>query len=191
MEKITKKTEETYTIKNWWTHLVVGILFIIGGFWVLKTPMASYLALSVFFSVMMFVSGISGISFALSNKNKIHGWGWHLAGGIIDFILGIILIIYPQITMIILPILFAFWVMFRGFWAIGVAIELQKFKVRYWWISLILGILSLILSFILIDNPLFAGISIIFLTAFTFFSFGLTQIFLAFDLRSLSTVLKA
>ena len=77
-----------YAVKNWWLSLLVGLLYIIVAIYLMFAPLASYVALSILFSVSMFVSGLFEIAFALANKKGISSWGWYLAGGIIDLILG-------------------------------------------------------------------------------------------------------
>ena len=62
-------------IKNWWVHLLLGILLIIMGAWVMTTPISSYITLSIFFSVLMFISGLTELIFAISNAKNIDGWG--------------------------------------------------------------------------------------------------------------------
>ena len=108
-----------YAVKNWWLSLLVGLLYIIVAIYLMFAPLASYVALSILFSVSMFVSGLFEIAFALANKKGISSWGWYLAGGIIDLILGIFLMASPGLSMEVLPFVLAFWLMFRGFSATG------------------------------------------------------------------------
>ena len=44
-------------VKNWWVSLLLGLLYILIAICLMFTPMASYVALSLLFSVAMFVSG--------------------------------------------------------------------------------------------------------------------------------------
>ena len=78
-----------FGVKNWWVSLLLGLLYILIAICLMFTPLASYVALSVLFSVSMFVSGTLEILFAVTNKKNISSWGWYLASGIIDLILGI------------------------------------------------------------------------------------------------------
>ena len=96
-----------YAVKNWWLSLLVGLLYII---------VAIYL---------MF-------AFALANKKGISSWGWYLAGGIIDLILGIFLMASPGLSMEVLPFVLAFWLMFRGFSATGYSMDLKRYGTRNW-----------------------------------------------------------
>ena len=170
-------------VKNWWISLLLGILYIIAGVWVFQTPLASYVSLSIIFSIFIFVSGISQIIFSISNKNDIDGWGWYLAGGILDLIIGILLISHPLMTMTILPFYVGFWLLFQGFLVIGLSFQFKSADVPNWGWLLFLGIMTLLFSFLLLANPIFAGLSIIYMTAFAFISAGISRIFLAIGLK--------
>lgn len=172
-------------VKHWWISLLLGILYIIAGVWVFQTPLASYVSLSIVFSVFIFVSGISQIVFSISNKNDIQGWGWYLAGGILDLIIGILLISHPLMTMAILPFYVGFWLLFQGFMAIGLSFQFKAADVPNWGWLLFLGLLTLVFSFLLLANPVFAGLSIVYMTAMAFVTAGVFRIFLAFDLKKI------
>ncbi|MFT4152273.1 HdeD family acid-resistance protein [Parafilimonas sp.] len=172
-------------IKNWWVHLLIGILFIIMGIWVISTPVSSYISLSIFFSVLMFISGLFELVFAIANAKNIDGWGWYLTAAAIDFIVGIILISYPSVTITILPFFVAFWIMFKGISAIGVSIEMKSYNVSSWGWMLFMGIVAIIFAIMIIDNPLIGGLSIVYLTALAFFCIGIFRITLGLKLRSL------
>ena len=172
-------------VRNWWISLLIGVLYIIAGVWVFQTPLASYVSLSIVFSVFIFVSGISQIVFSISSRNEINNWGWYLAGGIIDLIIGLLLISHPMFTMAILPFYVGFWLLFQGFMAIGLSFQFKSIGVSSWGWLLFLGFLTLIFSFLLLANPVFAGLSIVYMTAMAFVSAGIFRIFLAFDLRKI------
>ncbi len=93
MTSLLKEVKQT--VKNWWLFAILGILLIIGGIYVITVPVESYVTLSIFFSVMIFVNGIFDVVFSISNSKIINGWGWYLAGGILEILLGIVLMNYP------------------------------------------------------------------------------------------------
>lgn len=102
-------------VKNWWISLILGILYVIVAISLMFSPLSGYAVLSILFSVSMLFSGLLEISFAVSNRRRVSSWGWYLAGGIIDMILGFYLIAYPMLSMEVIPFIIAFWLMFRGF----------------------------------------------------------------------------
>ena len=113
-------------VKNWWISLILGILYVIVAISLMFSPLSGYAVLSILFSVSMLFSGLLEISFAVSNRRRVSSWGWYLAGGIIDMILGFYLIAYPMLSMEVIPFLIAFWLMFRGFSSVGYAMDLKK-----------------------------------------------------------------
>jgi len=177
-------------VKHWYLSLIVGILFLLFGFWILKTPLESYLTLALLFGVVFLVNGVFEIIFSISNRKEIDNWGWILAGGIIDLLFGIVLASNVGLSMAVLPFYVGFILLFRSVAAMGYAFDLKGFGVRDWYWLLLLGILGLIFSFIMIWNPIFGGMTIIIWTALAFITYGLFRIILAFKLRRLHTLGK-
>jgi uncharacterized membrane protein HdeD (DUF308 family) len=178
------KTVKT-AVKYWWISLLSGIFFVIVGIWVFKTPLESYLALAILFSVTFFVSGIFEIVYAVSNRSQLEGWGWALTGGIIDLILGFILMSNPGITIAVLPLFVGFAVLFRSVMAMGAAFDLKSYGSKDWGWMLLIAILGLLFSFMLLWNPIFAGATIIVWTGLAFISIGIFRIMLSLRLRKL------
>jgi uncharacterized membrane protein HdeD (DUF308 family) len=177
-----------FSIKYWWLSLVLGVLFIIFAIWLLMDPLSSYAALSILFSIFMFISGIFEITFAISNRNSISSWGWYLAGGIIDLIIGIILIGSPGLSMAVLPFVLAFWLLFRGVSGIGNSIDLRGYGVRNWGWYLFIAILAILCSIGILWVPAAGALSFVFMAAYAFMIFGIFKIVVAFDLKKLRKV---
>ena len=184
MARIIFKTIEN-NVKHWYLHLLIGILFLAVGIWTLASPLASYLALSVLFTVTFLVSGLFEIIFSLSNRRELDNWGWMLASGIFSFVIGVLLFINPELSIVTLPYYVGFSVLFRSVGAISTSIDLKHYGVRDWGNLLAVGVLGLLFSFILIWNPLFAGMTIVFWTALAFLTAGVFAIYFSFKLKKL------
>lgn len=189
METEIIKKAKNFT-KHWYLSLILGILFICTGIWVLRTPLESYLTLSILFSVTIFISGISEIIFSVANRKEMDNWGWGIVGGIIDLLLGIWLISSPLLSITILPLFVGFMLMFRSMIAMGIAFDLKEFPDSGWGWLLTLGVLGLLFSFILIWNPTFAGLTIVILTGCAFITIGIFRIILSFKLKHLHNLTK-
>ncbi len=176
------------SIKHWYLSLIVGIIFIAVGIWVFLTPVSSYITLAILFAVMFLVTGIIEISFAIGNRKELSNWGWTLAVGIIDLLVGILLVAQPGISILVLPIYVGFAVMFRSISAISWSVELKNLGVLSWGNLLAVGILGLLFSFILLWNPMFAGMTIVVCTALAFIFIGCFYIYLSVRLRKLSKI---
>ena len=184
MENSTRKLIKN-SIKYWYLPLVLGIVFIIVGIWVSNTPLSSYLTLSFLFAFTFLIGGIIEIIYALSNRNSTESWGWLLASGILGLLLGILLIANLSISMIVLSLYVGFWILFYSIIGIGRSIDLKKYSSKRWGYLMFTSILGLILSLIIIWNPLFGGLTIVFYTALAFIILGALNIVLAFELRKL------
>jgi uncharacterized membrane protein HdeD (DUF308 family) len=178
-------------VKHWYLSLILGILFILVGIWVFRTPVESYIALSVIFSVTCFVSGIFETIYSVANRKELHNWGWILAVGIIDLLLGFWLISSPLVSMALLPLFAGFMLIFLSMTAMGFAFDLKTFAMKGWGWLLALGILGVIFSFILFWNPLFAGLTIVVYTGCAFITIGVFRIILSFKLKQLGQTTKA
>jgi uncharacterized membrane protein HdeD (DUF308 family) len=178
------------TIKHWYLPLILGILFIIVGVWAIITPASTYLSLALLFSVTFFVAGILEIIYSISYRKQLDGWGWSLASGILNFILGLLLILYPQISIITLPLFVGFVVLYHSMMAIAWSIELKKYGVSNWGWLLFTGILGVILSFFLIWNPLFAGLTVAVFTGVALITIGIFHIHFSIELKNLKKTFK-
>ncbi len=178
------------TIKHWYLPLILGIIFIAVGILALATPMETYLSLAILFSVSFFVVGIIEIIFSISFRKQLDGWGWSLASGILSSIIGVLLIIHPQISIVTLPLFVGFVVLFRSMMAIAWSIEFQKYKVPDWGWLLFAGILGVILSFILIWDPFIGGLTVVIFTGIALITVGVFHIHFSIDLKKLNNTFK-
>ena len=175
--------EIKHSVKNWWTSLLLGIVYIIVALWLMFSPLSSYVALSIVFSISMLISGILEIIFSLSNRKGVPSWGWYLVGGIIDLILGIYLIAYPMVSMEVIPFIIAFWL--RGFSSTGYSIDLKRYGTRDWGWYMAFGILAIICALIILWQPAVGALYVVYMISFTFFIIGLFRVMLSFELRNL------
>jgi uncharacterized membrane protein HdeD (DUF308 family) len=176
--------------RNWYLELVMGVLFIAVGIWVFMTPVSSYGALSIFFAITFLLTGIIKTSYAFSTRKYVEGWGWSFAGGIVVILIGVLLLSKPLFTMAVLPLYVGFVLLFRSSLAIGLSFELGRLRIPDWGLLLFFGILGLVLAFIMLWNPVFAGLTIVVYTAMAFLSIGIFQVYLSFRLKKLNKEIK-
>lgn len=179
-------------VKNWWISLILGILYVIVAISLMFSPLSGYAVLSILFSVSMLFSGLLEISFAVSNRRRVSSWGWYLAGGIIDMILGFYLIAYPMLSMEVIPFIIAFWLMFRGFSSVGYAMDLKRYGTRDWGWYVAFGILAVICSLIILWQPAVGALYAVYMISFAFLIIGFFPINIKFiSLYIADNLLKA
>ena len=173
------------TINNGCIYLILGVIFLMGSVYVFSVPAASYLTLSIFFAVFMLIDGIGGISLSMTNRERMEGWGWQLASGIISLLIGLALFIHPGLSMAVLPIFVGFWVLMKGSLVIGTSIDLKSQQLKNWGWILAMGILNAVLGMVMIVNPIFGASMVLIFTAISLLSLGMSMITVSLWLRKI------
>lgn len=178
-------------VKYWWISLLVGLLGIVAGICCFVTPAGSLMAITNVFIILLMLGGILDIVFAVSNRKYSSSWGWNLAGGILELLLGILLLTMPlpSVTTVFVYMI-GFWILFRSVMGIGESCELQMYNVKGWGWLLALSILSVLFSFMFFMSPLFGGVFITIYVGLSFLFYGIFRIALAFELRRIGKDMK-
>ena len=172
-------------IKYWYIPLIIGILSILGGFYVFTVPLEAYLALSIMFSISFIVFGVFDIFFSLENKNTLSWWGWYFVNGLLSVIMGWILLFYPWLSMSTFSFFVGFALLFRSAQLSGFSFDLKQYNESNWIYLLILSIIWIITSFVLIAHPIFTGISVALMTGIAMIFTGVSSIIFSFDLKNI------
>lgn len=148
---------------NWQLSVLLGILFLIGGVIVFFEPARSYMALSILFGIAIVLSGLFGLYMGM--KIPVHaGKGWMIFTGVIELILGILLLAVPSMLLSMLPFVLGFWLLYRGLLAVGFASDMMGCGVKGMGWSLALGILVIIGAMMILFNPLLGvGVAVVWL----------------------------
>lgn len=173
----------TQTTKYWWIPAIIGILFILFGAMVIKKPIDSFYAFSIFIGISLIVSGVAEIYFFSKVRKGLNDWSWYMSGGVVDVLLGVILITNPKIILIIFTLLISLLLFFRAIHIIRRAIELKNTKNKNWIWVLIVGVLLLGLTVLLVLKPEILGAALAFWIAIAFIAFGVYRLYLAFSLK--------
>jgi len=183
-QEITVKGKLSY----WWVPLLFGAIFIATGIWILMAPAESFEKITVFIGIIILVSGTSGLFLNIYNRATIPGWGYQVAGGILDMAIGLILILNPAILLKIITIFAAIWLVISGIRVLRRAFEFREEERDIWRWEMILGIILLLLAILLLWHPMILGFTIALWTAAAFIALGIFRISLTLRLRQLSTI---
>lgn len=172
--------------RYWWVSLLIGVLSIAVGVGCMATPAESLAALTVLFICVLITAGVCNILFAAMSNQSTAGWGWTLARGILELLLGLWLVALPlPVVAETLVLLVGFWILFYAVLGIGESCELQRLGVRGWGWLLAWSILCLILAFVYLVTPMYGGFFIVVYAGLSFLCYGAFRIALAFILRRL------
>lgn len=166
----------------WWSILVIGVLIALLGLWMLFYPIQGYEFIARIFGWSLLIVGVFELVISSTLEKRLHGWGWWLAGGILDIIIGIILITNLVLAAEVLPYFFAFIFLFKGIQNIVASFMLTA-GVRYWWLYLLNGVLMIILSWMFFSSANNPSFIVDFLVSLVFIYWGTMMAVFAFDLK--------
>lgn len=172
-------------IRYWWLLLVVGIVLLLVGVLTFLFPARSYLGLSMLLGWVILLAGVLEVVLSASNRHFITGRGWMLAGGIIEIILGIVLIFNIGLAASMLPLFLGFWLLMRAFGAIGLGSDMRTLEIAGSGWTILTGILLLLCSLWILFQPAGVGTAAVIIWAgITLLFAGVTTCTLALQLRT-------
>lgn len=172
-------------VNHWWLILLGGIIMIGLGVWIIVSPVQSYISLSFAFAFCMFIAGLFEATFSILNSRSMEGWVWIFISGLIDLFVGSYLLTYPAVAMAVLPFIVGFWMLFRGFMAIGSASDMRLHGMWDWGWLLVVGIIIVLLGLTILSDPVFGIANIIMWTSIAFIFSGIFRVHLSFKLKKL------
>ena len=170
-------------VNNWWAPMLIGAGLIALGIWVFRNPLGTLAGLAWVFTVMLLVSAISSILFAMTNREVLNGWGWTLAGGVLELLIAIVLLRNPQLAGLALNFLIGFWIMFRGITLTSMSMEMREYGVSGWGWILTGGILASLLAFCILLDIRAGAITIAVWAGMALIMAGIVHLFLGSILR--------
>lgn len=182
-------SQKSKLFNHWWVALIFGILAIALGIYMFIYPLDTYVILSYVFAAYFLVYGISTAYITFKNRELIPAWGWSFAMGILTAIIGVMLFI-PGMAVGTFVYYVAFSVMFMGINACATSFALKGEGDSGWGWTLALGILTVILSIIMLNHPLLSISVISVWAAMAFIVLGCTMCGLAYRLSVLHSMAK-
>jgi uncharacterized membrane protein HdeD (DUF308 family) len=167
----------------WWLFLVTGILWLIVSIIILRADVGSVAAVAVLAGFVFIFAGVNEFVTATA----VSSWRWlHVLMGIVFIIAGTFAFIRPGSTFLALAAIIGWFLIFKGFLDIVVALSNREFDL--WWLGLVVGIAELLIGFWAASYP---GRSITLLIVWVGASAlarGIGEIFIAFRLRQFQAV---
>ena len=162
----------------WGWFLVLGILWIGFGMYVLSYRVGSLAAVATLVGVAFLVGGITQLAVA----SRVQSWRWlFILAGILGVAAGILTFVWPDITLYVVSILVAWYLI--AFGIIHVIDGLAGPKLAYWWTGLLLGIGELVLGVWAVGSWERSLLTLVTLVGVWAIVYGVSEIFAAFTLR--------
>lgn len=164
-----------------WGTFILGVLFILVSLISFQDPLGNLLAIVLVFAIFAIVKGIFELVIRRKIKN-LTGYKTYvpIVVGVIDILVGVYLLFNLEIGVTLLPIIFALWFILDSFLGLFTLDSAQIVGSGYFWFSLIINILGIIVGILLVMSPITSALTISFLVGFYFMLFGITNIVYAF-----------
>lgn len=155
-----------------WMHILRGVLFVIVAILIFRQPLASAVALTATIGLLVTIAGVIFIAGSIRYRKLYKKWKWTLAFGVIDVILGLLLLFKPAITTPLLVMFIGSWTIAIGMLEVFLSFNVKQFGFKKWWTLLLIGLLSLVFGTIIIVRPVIGAISISFFMGMQFLLYG-------------------
>ena len=162
----------------WWWFLLVGILWTWFGMFVLSYRVGSLSAVAAFVGVAFLFGGLTQLMVA----SRVREWRWlFIVTGIMGVAAGIVTFVWPGITLYVVSILVAWYLIFFGIMHLVGA--LAGPKLGYWWTGLLLGAAELVLGVWAVRSWERSLLTLVTLVGVWAIFHGVSEIFAGFSLR--------
>jgi uncharacterized membrane protein HdeD (DUF308 family) len=166
----------------WWVFLLTGIAWFVFSLLVFQWDYTTVYAVSYLFGVVAIISGMNEF-FEIAFSTP----GWKIVRGILGalfIIAGIWALVHPRNAFATIAALIGFFFLFKGIFDFTVAF-LTRAVFDLWWIQLIVGIVEILLAFWVAGNFRQQAILLVVYVGVIALSRGITELMIAFKLRSL------
>ncbi|MFN8027201.1 MAG: DUF308 domain-containing protein [Acidimicrobiia bacterium] len=134
---------------TWWLFMIVGILWLLLGFFILSLRPGSITAVAIIISIAFWLGAFAQFAVATVLQG---GWRvFAIITGIVAIGAGIATIVWPGPTLVVLSVFVAWYLLIRGIF--DVVIALSHTHVHGWWLGLVSGVIGIGLGAWAIGNP--------------------------------------
>jgi uncharacterized membrane protein HdeD (DUF308 family) len=172
--------------KSWWMLALRGVAAILFGILALIWPNLTLLVLVAFFAAYAFITAGASIYAAVQNRKTDKGWWLILLLGLVAFAAGVLAIIYPAVTALVLVLLMGANALVSGVLDVAVALRLRK-AIRNEWLLILTGVISMVFGVLVMIFPGAGALAMVWLVSFYAVLTGVLLLALAIRMRSAGT----
>jgi uncharacterized membrane protein HdeD (DUF308 family) len=167
--------------KNWWMLLLRGIAAIIFGGLALAWPGMTLLTLVLFYGAYALIDGVLAIGAAIAGGTLLPRW-WLAVVGLLGIAAGLLTLMMPGLTTVVLLYLIAGWAIATGVFQIIGAIRLRK-EIDNEWLLILGGIVSVLFGGAMFAAPGAGALALITVIGIYAVFIGVLLVALSFRLR--------
>lgn len=168
--------------RSWWVLMLRGVAAIVFGVLTWMQPAASAAALVLIFGAYVFVDGVLGVFSAIKSRNESRHWWMVLLWGLTGVVFGVLTVINPAITALVLTIYIGVWALITGVVEIVAALRLRK-EIEGEWLLVLGGLISVLFGAFVLAQPGAGMMAMLWVIATYAVIFGVLMVLLAFKVK--------
>jgi uncharacterized membrane protein HdeD (DUF308 family) len=110
-----------------WLHIVIGVLFVIGGIAALTSPFQTFTILAALIGVFLVVKGTFDFVIGIATRHEIDLWWVTMIAGIIEIVIGIWAVGYPGRSAALLILWVGIGAIVRGIAEIATGFHVRRY----------------------------------------------------------------
>jgi uncharacterized membrane protein HdeD (DUF308 family) len=189
VEKLAENLAETLS-RNWWVLLLRGIVAILFGVLTFMRPGISLASLVLLFGAYALADGVLGAWTAISHRKDRENWWVLLLEGVLGIGVGVLTLVKPGVTALVLLFYIAIWAIATGVLEIVTAVRLRK-ELEGEWMLVLAGLASVAFGVLLMAAPGAGALAVLWLIGSYATLFGILFVALAFRVRGVARKIAA
>jgi uncharacterized membrane protein HdeD (DUF308 family) len=168
--------------RNWWMFALRGVVAIAFGVLALAWPALTLLGLVALFAAFALLNGAASVVGALQNRSGDEHWWLALLLGLVSLGAGVIAIVSPGLTALVLVLLMAANAIVTGVLDIALAIRLRR-AIRGEWVLILAGVVSIVFGVLVFLFPGAGALALVWLISVYAIASGILLLAAAWRLR--------
>ncbi|MGY1710840.1 HdeD family acid-resistance protein [Geodermatophilus sp. SYSU D00758] len=94
--------------------VLLGLVLVVGGVIAAVWPGITLWSLAVITGIALLVHGVARLALAVAVRRETPGWGWLAVAGLLNAVVGVLALAWPEATVLVLSVLFGAQVLVFG-----------------------------------------------------------------------------
>jgi uncharacterized membrane protein HdeD (DUF308 family) len=170
-------------LRSWWIIALRGAIALLFGVLALIWPVLTLLWLVALFAVYALFGGAVATIGALKNRKSDDAWWLFLLLGLVSIGAGVIAILHPDLTALVLVLMMGANALVTGVLDIAIAIRLRK-TIQGEWMLVLSGVLSILFGVFVFLFPGAGALALVWLISFYAITTGVLLFIVGFRVRA-------
>lgn len=168
--------------RNWWLILLRGVAAIVFGVLTFIWPGVSLVTLVLLYGAYALADGVVALAAAIRGGSPAPRW-WLVVVGLLGIAAGLLTLVVPGITALMLLFFIAFWSIAIGAMQIAGAIRLRK-EIDNEWLLIASGVISILFGVVLLVQPGVGALGLVLVIGAFAFVHGIALVMFALKLKN-------